>query len=283
MSLITDARARFHDALREKLYVMDGDGKPSNADKSQKTSTAIARHMAHALGVGPGATMQPQSAGNEFERVTAGFLESTFLKLGHLRPGDWNVHHVKTRSGVSIAQYEQYSHLGDVEKAAVKTPELRVLLGMDYNIASDVVISRKPEPDARINIEDPIVDADSALRAAMRDRPGTKPSLHACISCKWTMRSDRAQNARSEALNLIRSRRGRVPHIVVVTAEPVPSRLTSLALGTGDIDCVYHIALPELEAAVASLKDKKPGDLLALMIAQQRLKDISDLPLDLAV
>ena len=97
------------------------------------------------------------------------------------------------------------------------------------------------------------------------------------------MRSDRAQNARSEALNLIRSRRGRTPHIVVLTAEPLPSRLASLALGTGDIDCVYHIALPELRAAAAALSKPKASQLLELMIDQRRLKDISDLPLDLAV
>jgi hypothetical protein len=43
-----------------------------------------------------------------------------------------------------------------------------------------------------------------------------------------------------------------VPHIVAVTAEPLPSCLASLALGTGDIDCVYYFALVELEEAVAS-------------------------------
>jgi len=32
--------------------------------------------------------------------------------------------------------------------------------------------------------------------------------LHASISCKWTIRSDRSQNTRTEALNLIRNRRG---------------------------------------------------------------------------
>ena len=31
-----------------------------------------------------------------------------------------------------------------------------------------------------------------------------------------------------------------------MTAEPAPSRLAAIALGTGDIDCVYHFALPEL-------------------------------------
>ncbi|WP_448659166.1 NgoMIV family type II restriction endonuclease [Sphingomonas sp. CJ99] len=283
LSLISTARAQFHADLRRKVYVLDQNGKPSNADKSQITSTAIATGLAASLGVMPGQPLSAQGAGNEFERVTAEFLSNTFLKLTGLRPGEWDIHHVKSRSGVSIAQYEQYAHIGDIKKAAAKAPEIEVLLGQDYNIASDVVIARKPETDAAINAQFDLVDDQSAGRTAIRWRPKLKPSLHACISCKWTMRSDRAQNARSEALNLIRSRRGRAPHIVVLTAEPLPSRLASLALGTGDIDCVYHIGLPELEAAAASLANEKPANLLKLMIDQGRLKDVSDLPLDLAI
>ena len=97
------------------------------------------------------------------------------------------------------------------------------------------------------------------------------------------MRSDRAQNARSEALNLIRNRKDRLPHVVVVTGEPLPSRLSALALGTGDIDCVYHFALPELLSTVEELANDDTLESLKIMIQGKRLKDISDLPLDLAV
>jgi hypothetical protein len=97
------------------------------------------------------------------------------------------------------------------------------------------------------------------------------------------MRSDRSQNSRAEALRLIRSRKGRTPHIVVVTAEPLPSRLASIALGTGDIDCVYHIALPELMRSVKRFGESEALSIMSLMIKGRRLKDISDLPLDLAV
>ncbi|MCK9509582.1 MAG: NgoMIV family type II restriction endonuclease [Pigmentiphaga sp.] len=107
--------------------------------------------------------------------------------------------------------------------------------------------------------------------------------LHASISCKWTIRSDRAQNARSEALNLVRNRKGHLPHVVVVTAEPTPSRLASIALGTGDIDCVYHFALYELQQTLERLNMHDASDMLAVMVNGRRLKDISDLPLDLAV
>jgi hypothetical protein len=112
---------------------------------------------------------------------------------------------------------------------------------------------------------------------------GGRPLLHASISCKWTLRSDRAQNARAEALNLVRNRKGHLPHVVVVTGEPLPSRLASLALGTGDIDCVYHFALPELMKTVEDAGLSDAQDILAIMVNGKRLKDISDLPLDLAV
>ena len=107
--------------------------------------------------------------------------------------------------------------------------------------------------------------------------------MHASISAKWTMRSDRAQNSRTEALNLIRNRKGHLPHIVVVTGEPLPSRIASLALGTGDIDCVYHFALPELIAAVEETGRTEVVETLETLVQGKRLKDISDLPLDLSV
>ena len=110
--------------------------------------------------------------------------------------------------------------------------------------------------------------------------------MHASISAKWTMRSDRAQNSRTEALNLIRNRKGHLPHIIVVTGEPLPSRLASLALGTGDIDCVYHFALYELLEAVKEYGKNGREDIidtLNMLVEGKRIKDISDLPLDLSV
>ncbi len=138
-------------------------------------------------------------------------------------------------------------------------------------------------PDERINAPRELVDSTVSLHASLRESNGGFPILHASISCKWTMRSDRAQNARSEALNLIRNRKGRLPHVVVVTGEPTPSRLSSLALGTGDVDCVYHFALPELVSAVEELGHSDTLEQLKIMIDGHRLKDISYLPLDLAV
>lgn len=144
-------------------------------------------------------------------------------------------------------------------------------------------MSRAPEPDSYINADEYLVDDTVARRAAIRSVNQPQQILHAVISCKWTLRSDRAQNARSEALNLIRNRKGRLPHIAVVTGEPTPSRRSSLALGTGDIDAVYHFALPELIAAVDEVGSPDAIELLAMMVEGKRLKGIADLPLDLTV
>jgi len=84
----------------------------------------------------------------------------------------------------------------------------------------DIIVGRYPVTDSEINQFTP-------LRAA--SRPGPNLILHASISCKWTMRSNRAQNVRTAALNLILNRKGQTLHIVAVTAGPLPNVLTSLA------------------------------------------------------
>lgn len=63
----------------------------------------------------------------------------------------------------------------------------------------------------------------------------------------------------------------------------MPARLASLALGTGDIDCIYHFALYELIKAVKDIGAEDSIELLNILIQGKRLKDISDLPLDLTV
>lgn len=82
-------------------------------------------------------------------------------------------------------------------------------------------------------------------------------------------------------MNLIRNRKGKTPHISCVTAEPMPTRLASLAMGTGDIDCVYHMALQELISSVNESGNEDQGEMLDTLVKGKRLRDISDLPFDL--
>jgi hypothetical protein len=283
-SLFSHARKAFHRELLESTLTIDSEGVASNADKGNTTSRRIARYIAELLQAGTvGERIAGQTSGNQFEDICARFVRSTFTKLGHLRPGTWDVHQVSGRRRLEIAKYQQYAHLIALDGAAKADPELAAALGSDYTITPDIVVERATADDEMINTPEWLVDDGVTGLASLRAKNDGSPLLHASISCKWTIRSDRAQNSRSEALNLIRNRKGHLPHIVVVTAEPTPSRLASIALGTGDIDCVYHFALYELQAAVNALGMDDAADTLDVMVNGKRLKDISDLPLDLAV
>lgn len=281
-ALLHSARRNYHAALlKSRVLSMTSQGVPSNADRDSKTSTAIARGIFEQL-YSKGKTglrLAGQKSGSQFEQLTRAFVEDTFGAMGGLRPGTWDFNPERR----AISDFEQYSHLSDLAAVAKKTREIAVLLGNDYVIAPDILVLRHPEPDEVINAKRNLVDGSTALLSNLRKRNNPLPIIHASISCKWTLRSDRAQNARSEALNLIRNRKGRAPHISVVTGEPLPSRLASIALGTGDLDCVYHFALHELIASIEKLGLEDPARMVAVMVDGKRLKDIADLPLDLAV
>jgi NgoMIV restriction enzyme len=286
VSLLTKARREFHTLLLAGTLTTDSAGIPSNADRSNAQSKLYASHIALAL---MSETVQEKAAGQtlggNFERAVTEFVAQVFPQLKSARPGDWQiVNPGNSRSAHHLANYEPYLHLGALGVAIVTNPELLTVLGNAYAICPDIIISRESIPDSILNRDSLIVDDATGLLSNLRQYSQDQPRiLHAVISCKWTLRSDRAQNARSEALNLIRNRKGRTPHIVVVTGEPTPSRISSLALGTGDIDCVYHFALPELQAAVRAHGTDESQELLAMMVDGKRLKDIADLPLDLAV
>lgn len=283
-SQFAEARKAFHAALLASTLTINSKGIASNADSSSKTSKAIAKGIADLLKAETvSERVAGQTSGNRFEGFCAEFVRQTFFKLGHLRPGTWDVHQVTGRRRLAIARYEQYAHLVALHRAAKKDAELAAALGSDYTISPDIVVERRTISDNAINASSWLVDDNVTTLANLREKNGGRPLLHASISCKWTIRSDRAQNSRSEALNLVRNRKGNLPHIVVVTAEPSPSRLASIALGTGDIDCVYHFALYELQATLKALRMDDAAELLEMMVKGKRIKDISDLPLDLAV
>jgi len=77
-----------------------------------------------------------------------------------------------------------------------KYPGLKTALQGDYLILPDVVVCQAPLPDERINRSDlEIVDGHIARLTGLRKVNNDHPLLDSSISCKWTLRSDRAQNA----------------------------------------------------------------------------------------
>lgn len=283
-ALIAEARRKYHAGLLANgVLTIDSKGVPSNADSSSKHSINIAQGIARRLMAEVQEKSVGQTAGAKFEQLNMEFIEATFPNLQNLRPGKWHIVKLGNRNSIKTSSFSQYEHLEYLSRLTKEDARLATSMGNDYMVAPDVVVYRETEPDEIINAERTIVDESVSGLSSIRKACGGLPILHASISAKWTMRSDRAQNSRTEALGLIRNRKGHLPHIVVVTGEPLPARIASLALGTGDIDCVYHFALNELVESVNETEAEDSIEMLNILISGKRLKDISDLPLDLAV
>lgn len=283
-ALIAEARNGYHQTLLSKgVLTVDSKGIPSNADSSSKLSISIAKGISDQLMAETHDKIVGQTSGAKFEQVNMQFLSETFPHLQNLRPGRWHIVKLGNRSSIKTSSFAQYEHLEYLSKLTETDAKLAASMGNDYMVAPDVVIYRETVTDSEINTPFVIVDDSVSTLSDIRAKNGGLTILHASVSAKWTMRSDRAQNSRTEALGLIRNRKGHLPHIVVVTGEPLPSRLASLALGTGDIDCIYHFALYELIKAVNASGAEDSIEMLNILISGKRLKDISDLPLDLSV
>lgn len=283
-ALIAEARKNYHKRLLESgVLTVDAKGIPSNADSSSKLSIAIAQGIANQLMAETHDKAVGQTSGAKFEQLNMQFLMETFPNLQNLRPGKWHIVKLGNRNAIKTSSFAQYEHLDYLSKLTESDAKLAASMGNDYMVAPDVVIYRDTVSDEEINTPQIIIDDTVCRMADIRAQNGGLPVLHASVSAKWTMRSDRAQNSRTEALGLIRNRKGHLPHIVVVTGEPLPSRLASLALGTGDIDCMYHFALYELVKAVEATGAEDSIEMLNVLIDGKRIKDISDLPLDLAI
>ena len=289
-ALIAKERYHFHERLFEtNTLPLPKVGVASNADTSSRGSKAIAKRVVDILvkeqqhKINMVEKISGQTLGKQFEMLTMEFLQATFPNLQNLYPGKWSILQLGNNNKLKTSDFEQYEHLAYLSALTAENAQLAAALGNDYLVAPDVVVYRELFEDDEINQNQCIIDNDVSKMADIRKVNGGKPLLHASVSAKYTMRSDRAQNSRTEALNLIRNRKGHLPHIVVVTAEPMPNRLASLALGTGDIDCVYHFALYELIRAVKEVGSEDAIELLDTLVSGKRLKDISDLPLDLAV
>ncbi len=281
MATIDDLRLQFQKQVCSRSMFRKPGNTPSIADTSSKISTALSKKVIAKLGHPLASSkISSQTAGRRFEEAVCDYVEAALTLLSHLRPAKfiYNIH-------VDISSFHQYSHLADLKQLMKGNKQLQTTLG-SYVVKPDVIVGRKPITDEEINVSDNVVNTESYPKLTQIRESNQEQAteiLHASISCKLTLRSDRSQNARTEGLNLIRHRKGHSPHIVVVTAEPMPTRISSLALGTGDIDCVYHFSLHELVEATKELGKETATELLDMMISGNRLRDISDLPFDLVV
>ncbi|MFF3770957.1 NgoMIV family type II restriction endonuclease [Streptomyces sp. NPDC002232] len=204
----------------------------NSADTSSTPSKQLAAAILEDLGIPHEIhAATPADPGPALEVAVRDDLADTLTQLDSQRK--WQVDHKQV-----VTAFGQYDHLAKLSALLKKYPELRTELGRDYLIKPDVTVGVEESP----LLGDP------------------RPFLHAAVSCKWTIRSDRVQNIRHEFLQMIRHRRGRLPHLVAVTAEPMPSRIAAIARGTGEVDAVYHIAFDSLSKAVQDVGSKQQKD-----------------------
>jgi len=245
----------FGDAIAPNLADLGSAASMELAGYAYETMGISRSQRSGELGTDAGGT---SSSGAALEKAIEGDLRSSLPERDPDRT--WLV----SRGG-NVSVFAQFTHLNDLQQLLQANPTLRATVAGDYQVQTDVYVG--------------------VANSADEHEPAF---LHAAISSKWTIRSDRVQNVRHEFATLVRSRRGRAPHLVLVTAEPLPSRLLSIARGTGEVDAVYHLLYDELDQAVGALcgdGGSYPEQRVAWaeMIEQRRLRPYASLVNDLVL
>ncbi len=263
-------------------------GHPNTSDKNDDQSRVLGHHLLEVLDVPP-ATGGPADPGSELERR---ILEH----LRKLRP-DLNIE--RSRPAADFAQYAHLKVFRDFHKKAkplvpvfepiqslvgeVTDGRLRGRLKRAVTVAerqaerrdAALVELRQQMP------EESLLKVDITVSGQCSE---TSARLDVAFSCKWTLRTDRAQDCLSQGAKLVSLRRGPMPHYAVITMEPRPAMLRILGDGSGALDCVYHLHLPGLLEAVdraAKAAGEGPGwspaRTLRRLVDQGRLRDYDDL------
>ncbi|MEY9967528.1 hypothetical protein ABIA33_005599 [Streptacidiphilus sp. MAP12-16] len=214
--------------------------------------------------------------------------------------------HLLVRTERKLLQFEQYAHLNvarslgnedglevadalAVLEAALATDPYPVHDGLEQAVLAVRAAVAGAEERRKLLIDLMADESPLNLDLAVQ-RPTTvaaeastsvPPHLVAGFSLKWSLRTDRLQDPRTQGSQMAAMRRGRMPHFAAVTMEPRPYYLGRLGMGTGDLDCVYHLALPELAKAVEDVyvgpKRAKQRDTFRRLVDQRRLRDYDDL------
>jgi hypothetical protein len=271
-------RRAYHETIcRDVIGCLEG--VPDIADGTDATSIQVARAMLARIGL-PLCSEPPaqQTARKLFSSLTRDYLRQVFDRIYRPRPVQW----IFAVDGEGVI-FDGYEDLSELAQLLTENPDAAKAFG-EYVLLPDILIGRTLVSELQATESDDASqgESDDARSVGARSAPDLKPILRAGISCNWKLGTNGAHHPPTEALNLIRNRKGHVPHIAVVTAEPLPMRIASIALGTGDLDCVYHFALPEMQAAIEEIDNQDQKDMLETLIQGRRLRDISDLPFDLA-
>jgi hypothetical protein len=253
-----------------------GTRNPNLSDASNAQSVLIAERFFNHAGVASDA-VAPTDAGAELSKFVCAALQATRpdLAVGRER-------HPK--------EFVQYAHLAGAERALAGTaPQVvetldelsRRLDGIDVvSVLSPSVhvelfeLTRRAREQAQQrSIEVNTILMQTARHSLLgldvvvsRPTPPTAIDDHDVteelllgVSCKWTLRTDRGQDAVAQGDRLASHRRGPMPRYGVVTMECRPYYLAIVAEGSSGVDAVYHPALPQVFDALQSVLDDPPS------------------------
>jgi hypothetical protein len=269
------------------------DGRPNTSDKNDKLSIEIGHALFAQLGVAVHAAALAD-VGNAMS-------EAIRQDIGARRSD------LDTRRDRSAYEFQQYQHLGAVaalrkrhdQRLGDQLRALVVLIGdecskgriksgvhrlLEKRLELAIESADQADDDLEAFVEQ--LGTESLLKVDVTvSRPassGHLPILSIGLSGKWSLRTDRAQDCVSQGAKLVGLRRGRMPHFALVTMEPRPAMLALVADGSGSVDCVYHLALPQLVEALTAIAASKPTgwrplQTLNRLIRQNRLRDYDDL------
>ena len=187
---LEQSREAYHQAICRQVLGYRA-GVPNIADRGSRKSVQLSQSILTRMGFPPCPNPpKGQRAGSLFESLTLDYLQRAFQLIQHLRPGDWTF---SVHGDVTV--FDQYEHLTDLAQVLAQHPGLRATLG-DCLVRPDIVVGRSPVSDQEINRDADVLQGNIATLTPLRasNFPDPRPILHASISCKWTIRSDRSQN-----------------------------------------------------------------------------------------
>lgn len=243
------------------------DGRPNTSDAGDAGSVALGKVFFDAMNIPTSADPPAEAVGNLMAR-----LMSSDLKIAIAEGAP----HLTVEPEKPFPHFEQFSYLAaarelrgdmarDVTKEIDEIEKFSSKADLDVGTREKLtrhltkirseIASTESRRRELLNIlgEESLLKLDIAISREMVNpiTPGS-PLQHlvAGFSLKWTLRTDRAQDCRSQGAKMAALRRGRMPHFAAVTMEPRPSMLALLGRGSGDVDCVYHLHLPALSMAI---------------------------------
>lgn len=279
---IRKARCVFHEHICRDILRIDRKGLATNADPTNSLSKEIACSLAIRLGAKCGRRPAARGVINHFERICAEFVTRTTRALSMILPMALAVARTNALDSENI-EASGHPNLKQLAHLLLQRPLPKLLFNRGNFITPAILVfSLSPARDQFSGLMRPASEGHTGF-AYSRRKPLGLPHLRASISCIWSMQSRMPQKLRPTEPDGGNDPGNGPHHFGLITAEPLPSRLVLAASRPSDVNCVYHIALHELADAIEALKGHEDSrETLAMLIEGKRLRDISDLPLDLA-